>query len=286
MRKVLKWLGIGIGGLIVVALVAGGAMAMLGRSKLNRTYPSPELRALRVEGDAAQIARGQHVAMIHGCTGCHAEDMGGMEFLDIPPGKIIAPNLTRGRGGVAGRYATEQDWDRAIRHGLRPDGRPILPFMPSRTFSRLGDADAAALIAFMRQAPAVDREMPASELRFPGYLMLATMDLGEPAPAPPADRVTEPEPTAAYGQYLASHTCVECHGENLTGSTGMGPAGPNLGAAASWSLEQFSQAVRGGVAPGGRKLSEDMPSKAFAHLTDVEVEALHRYLNTLSFTAP
>lgn len=285
MRKVLKWLGIGVGGLIVLALVVGGALAMMGRSKLNGTYPMPALNALRVEGDAAQIARGEHVAIIHGCTGCHAEDLGGMEFLDIPPGKITAPNLTRGRGGVGSRYTTAEDWDRAVRHGLRPDGRAILPFMPWRTFSRLSDADAAALIAFLQQAPAVDRELPATEIRLPGYLMLATMEMGEPAPPPPANRVTEPEPTAAYGQYLASHTCVECHGEDLNGATGMGPQGPSLAGAAQWPLEQFTRAVRQGIAPGERKLSEEMPSLHFAHLTDVEVQALHSYLKTLTFAA-
>ena len=280
MRKLLKWVGIGLGSLIVLALIAGGTMAMMGRSKLNRTYPSPPLAALRT-GNPALLARGEHVAIIHGCTGCHGPNLGGAEFLDIPPGKIIAPNLTRGEGGVAANYRTDQDWDRAVRHGLRPSGQALLPFMPAATFSRMGDADMAALITYVRQVPPVDNVLPATEIRVPGYLMLATMKMGEPMPAPPANRVTEPEPTAAYGQYLASHTCVECHGENLHGGKGPGPAGPNLMTAAGWPLQDFSQALRQGIAPGNRKLSPEMPSEHFAHLTDVEVEALHRYLGTV-----
>lgn len=284
MRKVLKWIGIGLGSVIVLALVAGGAMAMLGRSKMNRTYPSPTLAALRTD-DPALVARGRHVAIIHGCTGCHAENLGGMEFLDIPPGRIMAPNLTRGQGGVGAGYRTAQDWDRAIRHGIRPNGRALLPFMPWGTFSRLGDTDAAALIAYLQQVAPVDNTLPATQLRLPGYLMAAMMPMGE-APTPPLapNTVTEPEPSAAYGRYLASHTCVECHGEDLQGvkeSAGP-PPGPSLVPAGRWTLEQFSRAVRQGEAPGGRRLDPDqMPWKHFAEMTDVEVQALHAHLATL-----
>jgi hypothetical protein len=39
--------------------------------------------------------------------------------------------------------------------------------------------------------------------------------------------------------------------------------------------------MREGVVPGGRKLTEFMPTKYFAPLTDTEVRALHAYLKTL-----
>jgi len=282
MRKVLKWIGIGLGSVIVLALIAGGSMAMIGRGKVNRVYPSPTLAALRTD-DPAIVTRGRHVAIIHGCTGCHGENLGGTEFLDIPPGKIIAPNLTRGEGGVAPRYRTAQDWDRAIRHGLRPDGRALLPFMPWATFNRLGDSDAAALIAYVQQIAPVDNPLPATELRLPGYLMAAMLPLGDPVEPPAANRVTEPEPTAAYGQYIASHTCVECHGQDLQGGKHPGGRlGPNLAGAGRWSLEEFARAVRQGEAPGGRRLDPDwMPWEHFAELNDLEVQALHAHLASL-----
>ena len=49
--------------------------------------------------------------------------------------------MTRGKGGIAGRF-TDQDWVRAIRHGVRPEGR-----MPSKEYYALSDADLGALIA-------------------------------------------------------------------------------------------------------------------------------------------
>ncbi len=45
----------------------------------------------------------------------------------------------------------------------------------------------------------------------------------------------------------------------------------------------FARAVRTGVAPGERKLSPLMPSKdVLEHLSDVEIQALHEYLKTIS----
>jgi cytochrome c553 len=286
MRRVLKWIGITVGGLVVVGLVAGGAMAMLGRSKLGRTYPQPAVATLRTD-DPTLVARGEHVAEIHGCTGCHGANLGGTVFADIPPGRIVAPNLTRGRGGVATHYETAMDWDIAIRHGLRPSGHALLPMMPAATFSRMGDADVAALIAYLRQVPPVNNEVGGTRMKPLGYLMVAMMPMGEQAPAAAPDRVTEPEPSAAYGAYLASHTCVECHGEALRGADKQGPPqGPSLAAAATWSLTDFSRAIRQGIAPGGRQLSEEMPFRHFAHLTDVEVEALHKHLQSLPAPQP
>jgi cytochrome c553 len=205
-----------------------------------------------------------------------------MLFFDDVPGKVYAPNLTRGRGGVSTGYATEADWDRAVRHGIRPSGRAILPFMPWGTFSRMGDADMAALIAYLRQVPPVDNVLPATRLRPVGYLIAASAPIGtEPGP-PPHNQETEPAPTAAYGAHLASHTCVECHGEALLGADRKGPPqGPSLQGAARWSLEEFTRAVREGRVPGGRQLSEEMPYRHFAHLTDVEVAALYQHLQTL-----
>jgi mono/diheme cytochrome c family protein len=285
MRRVLKWIGIGLGGLIVIGVVLAGGGMLFGHNKLNRTYPLPPVAALRTD-DPALIARGEHVAAIHGCSGCHGPDLGGAAFADIAPAHIIAPNLTRGRGGVASHYQTDQDWDRAVRHGLRPSGQALLPMMPAATFSRMADNDMAALIAFVKQVPPVDRQLAPTRIHALGYLMVAAMPMGEQPAAPPANRVTEPEPTAAYGAYLASSTCVECHGEHLAGADKQGPPqGPSLAGAAHWSLAEFSTAVRQGRVPGGRQLSEEMPYKHFAHLTDVEVEALHRYLGSLFVAA-
>lgn len=285
MRKWLKRIGIGVGVLVVLLLVAAAALVAVGRSRLNRTYSAPPARLAMVPSDPATVERGRLVMQSRGCLECHGERLAGKVFLDIPPGKIVAPNLTPGRGGVGSRY-TDADWDRAVRHGLRPDGRTILPFMPFRLYNRLSDADAAALIAYLKQLPPVDNEVPPTEVRLPGYLMVATMgdelrggvDRAAPRKTPP------PGPTAEYGAYFASTVCVECHGEDMRGGqhpAPEAPPGPSLEAAGTWTYEQFAAAVRTGRAPS-RMLSEWMPSKYFRELTDTEVRALYAYARTLS----
>jgi hypothetical protein len=104
------------------------------------------------------------------CTDCHAEGMRGKVFLDIPLGLIVAPNLTKGRGGVGERYASVDDWDHAFRYGVRPDGSAITSIMPAWFFNRLSDEDAAPLAAYLAALPPVDNELPATKLRFPAYV--------------------------------------------------------------------------------------------------------------------
>jgi cytochrome c553 len=284
MGRVLRWLGIALAAVVGLALVAGLGLGLVGWRRGARAYAAP--RAVDASAvAAASVARGEHVVRTHGCQDCHGERLEGKVFLDIPPALAVASNLTRGRGGVGARYG-DADWDRAIRSGVRPGGRMILPFMPYRLYGHLNDADAAALAAYLKQLPPVDNELPASKVRVPGYLMLGAMggaDLpgGAPAPRPgPAD----PEPTAAYGEYFASTVCIECHGERLRGGkhpSGDGPPCPELSHAGLWSEADFARAMREGVVPGGRKLTEFMPTKYFAPLTDTEVRALHAYLKTL-----
>jgi mono/diheme cytochrome c family protein len=282
MRRALKWIGIGLGGLVGLIVAAVVVLFLLGRAKLERTYELPDTAVLPVS--SSPVDYGRHVMRIHGCADCHGEDLGGKVFLDIPPGLIMAPNLTSGRGGVTTGY-TDADWDHAIRYGLRPDGSWMLPFMPYRLFNRLSDEDAAALIAYLKSVPRVDRELSPTTLRLPGYLMVGTFDVDELLPdrAGPEGGAPEPGPTAAYGRYLASTTCVECHGQDLRGGkhpAPQAPPGPSLVSAGSWSLEEFARAVREGITPT-RRLTPWMPVKAFSDLTDVEVAALHRYLQNL-----
>ncbi len=130
--------------------------------------------------DSAAVARGEHIALIHGCRDCHGKDLGGRVFLDIPPGRFVAPNLTGGRGGV-GRSYRDHDWDRAIRQGVRQDSTSLLPIMPYQLFNRLSDEDAAALIAWLKRLPAVDNELPPMKIRIPGYAMVSLADMQDSA---------------------------------------------------------------------------------------------------------
>ena len=61
---------------------------------------------------------------------------------------LSASNLTKGQGGVGASY-TDADFVRALRHGVRPDGKSFL-IMPANLYAHLSDADVGALIAYIR----------------------------------------------------------------------------------------------------------------------------------------
>ncbi|HEX8386353.1 MAG TPA: c-type cytochrome, partial [Rubricoccaceae bacterium] len=237
----------------------------------------------------ASVARGAHLAAINGCRDCHGADLGGQVFVDAPPFRATASNLTRGEGGVGGRY-TDADWDRAVRHGVKPDGRAVL-VMPSAGFHNLADADAADLIAYIKSLDPVDRALPPSEVRPLGRVLAAgPLDVSFEVNEAPARASAPPAgPTAAYGAYLASITCAYCHGSDLRGAQPPNPdspPAPDLAAAGAWTYPQFVRALRTGVRPAGATLDPHiMPWTLTAAMTDDELAALYAYFGTFQGAA-
>jgi mono/diheme cytochrome c family protein len=287
MKRALKWAGLGLAGLAGIVVVVLVASYFLTEAKLKATYQIG-VAPLQVTADSAAIVRGRHLVRVHSCQGCHGMDLSGTVFLDVPPFRVVATNLTPGQGGVGGVYG-DMDWDRAIRHGVGHDSRP-LALMPSRLYHNLADADVAAMIAYLKQLPPVDHALPTTELRLLGrpivlmsgaVFAVESIDHEQPSPAAPA-----PGPTAAYGAYLASTTCVECHGTGLRGGahpSGEGPPAPDLAVVAGWTADSFARALRTGVTPGGRRLDPAyMPWEvSYQYLTDEEIAALYAHLQTL-----
>jgi cytochrome c553 len=288
-RKIFKWIGIVLGslaGLLVLALLAA---YFLGDSKLGKTYDVP-VEAITVPSDAQVVMRGEHLVDILLCTRCHGENLAGQVYFDAPGLLTIpSPNLTSGKGGV-GQVYTDKDWLRAIRHGVGKDGRGLF-FMPSPAFQAFSEEDTAALLAYLKQLPPVDNELPGRS-----FAPMAMVMTGVGAIPPiPADLVDHSAPygtvaagaTTGYGEILAG-TCKECHGEKLNGML-FGPPGnqvmtPNLtpaGELASWTEADFANTIRTGTTPAGRPLNEEMPWKYYGKMTEDELKAVWLYLQSL-----
>lgn len=285
MRKVLKWTGIVLGSIVGLILVAVLVLFLRGNSRLNGTYKAPDTLASGF-GDSASLARGEHIMRIHSCQVCHGERLEGTVFLDIPPAVAVASNLTPGRGGVGAAYSGA-DWDRAVRYGIRPNGKMMLPFMPYPLFNRMNDVDAGHLAAYLESLQPVDNELPPSKAKFLGKMMLGVQNVlprKRPNPIP----VIAPAATPDYGGYIASTTCVECHGDQLQGGKHpdpSAPAAPALKRTGDWTSEQFALALRTGRTPE-RQLSDAMPWRYYAHMTDTEIAALQAYIKTVTVPAP
>jgi mono/diheme cytochrome c family protein len=286
----LKWIGIILGSLVGLLVLALGALYFIGTAKVNKTYDIP-VETISIPTDAAALQRGEHLATILICTRCHVENMAGkVDF--VVPGLVTipTPNLTAGTGGV-GSFYTDADWIRAIRHGVGYDGRALF-IMPSKSFYYLSDEDLGALIAYLKSVPPVDNTLRERRIELLGRLMIAA-GMFPPNAVDQIDhtgsRPVAPEPgvTAAYGQYLA-HSCTECHGANLNGAP-FGPPGeevptPNLtpgGELAAWSEEEFFSTMRTGVTPRSHQLNVEMPWKYYGRMSDEELKALWLYLQSL-----
>lgn len=298
MKKVLKWIGIILGSLVALLVVAAAVLYILGSARLNKTYDfQPE--TIAIPTDEAAIARGRHLdEALTLCGGCHGEDLGGDVFEDEPMiATFYALNLTSGHGGVGAIYS-DTDYVRAIRHGVDPQGRGLL-IMHSNVYHNLSEQDLGAMIAYLKSVPAVDNETPDPKIEPLGKVLVA---LGvfdsEALPLIPAELIDHSAPyveapaqgtTTEYGEYLVSITlCHMCHGPDLAGGPPLDPgmpAGPNLtssGELVGWSEADFIQAMRTGVNPNGHKLNpEFMPWDKYANMTDEELKSLWLYLQSL-----
>src|SRR5947199_393360 len=146
-------------GLLLVLVVAAVAVYAISESKLNRTLRVPP-ESVAVPTDTTSIQRGQHLAAsVATCIDCHGPTLGGKIFVDdpalapdygqyladsagcpschgpglsggkipqAPPDTVPAANITSAGLGAW----SEADFLKALRTGMRPDGRVLNTFMP------------------------------------------------------------------------------------------------------------------------------------------------------------
>ncbi len=288
MDRVFRWIGVAVGALAGLLLIGVTALYTLTEARLNRVYViRPEPLLIPASVDATR--RDWPYTLVAFCRDCHGPDLAGQVLEDDPlMGTFVSSNLTAGRGGIASSYS-DQDWIRALRHGVRPNGKPLVG-MPSNVFNRLSDNDLAVLIALVRAQPPVDHELPATRLGPLVRLMLVTGNLGPDAlpaeaidHAAPRPNVPAPAVSVEYGRYMAV-LCATCHGDDMSGGPDAGQ-GMNLtpgGTIKDWTEAAFLQTLRTGVAPDGRALDPDqMPWNDIQNLSDDQLRAIWVYLRSL-----
>src|SRR5687767_12661670 len=119
-----------------------------------------------------QIERGQYLAHIMDCGGCHhtgaftpqpnlATPLAGSDIgFEIPGmGVFYPPNLTPDQETGIGKW-TDAEIITAITTGARPDGRQLAPMMPYMSYAHISADDAAALVAYLRSLKPVAHKVP------------------------------------------------------------------------------------------------------------------------------
>lgn len=294
MKRLLKWLGIGATVLVCLVLLCVAWVFSASNRIINRRY-SPGVAWIAISRDSASVDRGRHLAQaVTKCVECHGEDLAGTSFIDDPAlGHIHAPNITAGRGGKGSLY-TDEDLIRVIQHGVKRDGRAVI-IMPSEAYTNLADADLAAIIAYVRSVPPVDREWPAPTYGPVGRALMAFGKLPVFAAATidheRRDVLPRPEPdtTVAYGRYLTLiGGCHVCHNPAMSGGPRPGekpgsPPAANLTPTGIGGNPEayFFRVLREGKGMGGRVITDFMPWKNSGRMTDAEIHAIWLFLQAL-----
>ncbi|HEY3310186.1 MAG TPA: c-type cytochrome [Anaerolineales bacterium] len=295
MKKFLKRLGITLSVLVLLVVLGGTVFYFASQRRLERIYKIPdEYVAVPVLPTALEY--GKHIFQFRGCESCHGEKLEGKVYLSDPAlGEVIATNLTGGKGGVGSTY-DDADWVKTIRHGVRPNGKPLL-FMPSTEFYFLSDEDLGAVIAYIKSMPPVDHEQPPSSLSITGRAAMAFVKfitfvpaelIPHNAPRPVAPRASV---SVEYGEYL-TYSCKVCHGLTMSGGRIPGfpegwPSAANLTPSPDrylpyWDKQGFIEIIRTGITRHERNINPQyMPWTSYKHMTDLELDAVWVYLNDL-----
>lgn len=281
-RRWLKWSLAVIAGIAGLLLAALAVVYILGERLLSRETPLPAVTAA-VSSDPAVLAEGERLARITGCTGCHRSDLGGGVLFDggLVFARLVASNLTQ----AATRYS-DAELDRAVRYGVSRNGRALVG-MPSAMFHHLSDEDYGAIVAYLRSMPPIDRTLPRTRVGPLARWFLLTGKFELDADVVEKQGAVKSPPNAsgdlARGKYLAHIACIECHGQDLGGNSGIGGGTPHLAIARGYTADQFAHFMRTGEALGGRelRLMSNVARGRFSHFSDDEITALHRYLSQI-----
>lgn len=298
LKKVLKWTGI-----ILLFFIVALFVTVQSRQKLTYDAPYPNITASK---DSSVIARGKHLVFSSAhCINCHNNNnpdslfmqgehvpLSGAVAFRLPVGTIYSKNITPDNETGIGKYS-DQEIARALRYGVKPDGRVVFDFMP---FHNMSDEDLTAVISYLRVQEPVYNKVPGNELNFIGKAVNAFM-VKPVGPDGEVPKTVVKDTSAAYGKYLAISIaeCKGCHtqrdmagkfiGEPFGGGAEIeGYITPNLtpdpsGRISKWTKENFINRFRQGkLIPG-----TPMPWNSYARMTDDELTAIYNFLKT---TAP
>jgi mono/diheme cytochrome c family protein len=265
---------------------------------------------LKGEPAPEDIARGKALTDAGDCASCHTADpakpFAGGKRIDTPYGGIYSPNLTPDRDTGLGAWSDDEFY-RALRLGVAPDGSRYYPAFPYPNFTKLTRQDILAIRAYLATLTPVRNKPPAPELRWPlnyrvvmrGWNWLFFK---------PGILMPDQQKSAEWnrGRYLVegvSH-CGACHTpKNLFGADKPGQAyggnrvadmfAPRLDAAPrsglkSWSVEditEYLQSGRNGKSHAGELMSEVVVNST-SKMSDPDVRAIAVYLKDLPDGAP
>lgn len=253
-----------------------------------------------------QIQAGRYLVHAAGCRDCHTQK-GGRDFagglqLPTPFGTFITPNITPDPETGIGKW-TQSDFQKALRHGVSPDGKVFYPAFPYTSFTYITDSDAENIYHYLRTVPSVHQINPHNRLNFP-FDQRWTLEGWQWINFSEGPYKDDPAQTSEWnrGAYLVKAVlhCAECHtprnvmgglenskwlaGSNLVFS---GKTPPNLTpdptTGLQWNKDQWVNFLSSGFTPNHREMAAEMALviRETTGLTDEDRAAMATYMITV-----
>jgi len=297
--------------MLLACLFVAGAAAWF----VKRTPPSPFDAEVSTKAPPIElIRRGEYVARLSDCVACHStpntKPFAGGHEMGTPLGSIFATNITPDKETGIGSYSLA-DFDRAVRHGVTPDGRRLYPAMPYPSYAKLSNDDVHALYAyFLYGVRPVNQKNKSSEIPWPlnirwplaiwNGLFTETVSYEEKAPAGADAKLWN---RGAYIVQGAGH-CGSCHTPRgfamnekaldesgplfLSGALLDGWYAPSLRAGGSagvgrWSEEELAQFLKTGRNKHAVVFGTmtEVVNNSTQFMTDDDLKAVSHYLKSL-----
>lgn len=132
-------------------------------------YPSANYGA---GANADLIKRGEYLAKAGDCIACHTDTKNrGTPFagglgIKTPFGTFYTPNITPDKETGIGKWS-DDDFVKAMREGIRPDGQYYFPVFPYPSFAKLSRPDVLAIKAYLFSLTPVNKKQPKNDVPFP-----------------------------------------------------------------------------------------------------------------------
>ena len=259
---------------------------------------------------ADAVKRGEYLVQAAGGCTCHMDpdatefSLAGGRPIKTPFGTIYGTNITPDPETGIGGWS-DDDFAKAMREGIGPDGTVYYPVFPYTSFTQMTDEDVRNMKAYFDSLEPVRKENKEPEFSFP-YSARSSISVWrglhfDPKRYEPDSEQSDQWNRGAYLSEALAH-CGECHTpRTFMGATDddmyyagsvEGPEGelaPNITphdetGVGKWSIPDMTWFLQWGFKPDGddsQGLMGEVIEHGYVNLTDEDLEAIAVYLRSL-----
>jgi mono/diheme cytochrome c family protein len=256
--------------------------------------------------DFTQIEKGRDLATAADCVACHTVPKAGKHFaggrpIETPFGNITSPNITPDNATGIGAW-TDDQFDNAVRHGIRPDGSRLYPAMPYTSYTKMSRKDVDAIHAYLKSIAPVHHRVVADTLPFP-FNIRASMLVWDALYFHDGEFKPDPKQSDIWnrGAFLVEGPghCTACHtpksllggdktSEHMRGSNLQGWFAPDITndervGIGQWSVDDIAAYLKTGhnrISAATGPMAEEVENST-SHLNESDLTAMATYLKSL-----